>query len=237
MLRNFPTTNTLANFFVVIVWLFIFIGMLWAFSVGASEVALNLLGTLITIAVISLLVWVGTKMGWSKATWRVISVLMIIVALVLGFYIYTRYSDQTLVGRSFQLEGREVTMLIPKNLGYKETLKEGRVVAAFGRKGQNISGIGVSIFKPSSTEGRNKIESLSCDDLRETTFTTVSVASFGETFDICRGVWDQGESQLTANIVNSDIYVVGLTVKDSYLDTDTGRENIRKIYESFKVNE
>lgn len=237
MLRNFPTTNTLANFFVIIVWLFILIVMLLAFSLGASEVALNLLGTLIITVVISLIVWVGLKLGWSRTTWKIIPILMIIVGLALGAFIYTRYSDQTLVERTLQLEGKEITMLIPKNLGYKEIVKEGQVVAGFGRKGQKINAVGVSVFKPSSPEGRSKIESATCSDFRLNTFITVNVSSLNKSFEVCKSVQTPGESYLTANVFHSEIYIIGVTVEDSYLVTVEGEENIKKIFESFRVNE
>ena len=158
MLRNFPTRNPIANVFVIISLLFILAVTIWAFSIGAFETAYLLVGTLIISGVIYVVLWVGIKMRWSQLTWKIIPALMIISGVILAIFTYTRYSDQALAERTFQLEGREITMLIPKNLGYKETVKGDQEIAVFGRKGQDISSVGVSIFETSSPSARSTLE-------------------------------------------------------------------------------
>ena len=225
--------NKIANLFIASVWILTFVGMLWAFSIGAYVEAYRLLGTLIIMSLILLMVWIGMKKGWSEKTWKIICILMIIAGIIIGIYVYFYLSNQSLTERTLSIEGKEISILVPKNLGHKETIKN-----AFGRKGQDISGLAVSVFKLSSLEARDRLESASCSDLSQTIAFTVNISPLNKDFDICSNSGNPGETELYLAVFDElNIYTIMVIARDEYLSTVDGKEKLKRIFESFSIHE
>jgi len=167
----------------------------------------------------------------------IIPIILIILGIGVGIFVYVRLSDQSLVERNFSLEGNEISMLIPKNLGYKETVKDSQVVAAFGREGQDINGIGVSVFESTSPKGKILIDLTDCSDLSDTTVSTVQVQYIGKSVNICDSSSSAGEPFVTAMVYDQkNVYSIGIGTKEGYLDSSEGKEKIEKIIGSFSVD-
>lgn len=81
MLNNFPTTKPIVNYAVAIAFLLNVIALLYSLFVGAYTLAIRSLGTMLAMIVIALIVWSGTKQGWSEKTWRIVAFLMLVVGL------------------------------------------------------------------------------------------------------------------------------------------------------------
>ncbi len=81
MLNNFPTTKPLVNLGIAVAFLLNIIAFLYSLYVGAYGLAARSIGTILTMVVIVLIVWLGTKQGWNEKSWRILSILMIVVGL------------------------------------------------------------------------------------------------------------------------------------------------------------
>jgi len=167
----------------------------------------------------------------------IIPILLIIFGVGGGIFIYVRLSDQTLVERNFDIEGNEISMVIPKNLGYKETVKDGQVVAAFGRGGQDINGIGISVFEPTSPKGKILVDLTDCGGLNDTTVSTVQVKYIDKSVNICDSSNSTGEPFFTTTIYDQkNVYSIGIGTKEGYLDSTEGKEKVEQIIGSFSVD-
>jgi len=151
--------------------------------------------------------------------------LLILVGLGVGVFLYFRFSNQSLVEKQLELNEQKFVLLVPKNLGFKETVNNNTKVLGFGR-GEDISAVGLSHIKLSSLESADKIAQISCKQ------AFVAVVE-GKSLKVCADKESKGDIFLHMDLIeNTNVYNLSVITKADYFESNEGQNKIKRIFGS-----
>lgn len=144
-------------------------------------------------------------------------------------------TDQTLAERNFSLNGKQFSILVPKNLYSIKTGKGDVQVSAFGNGGQNISAVLVRYERL-----QQPLEDATCSSLHRSDAFEITNTSINKGFEICKTISKdniaKGDFEFSLDYVDGlDYYFVIVDTKESYSNSDEGQAKVKQIFESFRI--
>jgi len=157
---------------------------------------------------------------------------LIILSLIgLGWFYFSRSS--VLSEKQITAGGRKFSVLVPKNH-----------IAKSGEKGFITAGSGKIISVALNILERKSSRAITCSDLKTQTAFYVFNNNFNKEIEICQSILKEKEVGKGMELIMLDApgltnqdytYALAMGIRADYFSTSEGKEQAKKIFESFKI--